>query len=102
MKPSSSLKHGGQDIVFVDVDSFSSLVKKYGADSAQVKEASNMLRGSIAQTLARVEKMYGDKVVVMTVMMSNDAQKTQIRSKRFISDQKVDVRFLRKNLSTTR
>merc|ERR1712168_989295 len=74
--------HGGQDVIFIQVKSLALLVKTYGDQSPQVREAESILRGQLAQVTKTMRHIYNDQVVVATAML--DRKEDQSRSKRSI------------------
>lgn len=74
-------------MVFLDIDSFASIVDKYGKDTVEAKEAVNVLRASIAQTISHIETFYGNRVVVMTVLLDHAYEDPLVRKRRAIGDE---------------
>lgn len=83
LKVNSSRADNGQDIFFVNIDSFATLVKEYGADSLQVKEASELLRSSLEQALYRLRSLYDDRVVIFDALLSEERHVRRIREAMF-------------------
>lgn len=68
LEASSSYKHGGQDFLFFQMESFPLLVKTYGDDSPQVFEAKQLLGDAVGKLVASARKFYNDNVLVVSVV----------------------------------
>lgn len=70
----TTLSHGGQDVIFLEVSGLEQLVKKYGENSPQVVEASAILRNQLVKVTELMRDMYSDRVVVMTATVEQPKQ----------------------------
>ncbi|KAG7155914.1 ATPase H(+)-transporting accessory protein 2-like [Homarus americanus] len=62
----STAPHGGQDVIFLEVDSLSQVVKTYGLGSPQVVEACDILRTELAKVTDYMRRLYKDRVLVVS------------------------------------
>lgn len=72
--------HGGQDVIFLEVNSLAQLVKTYGLGSPQVTEATDILRGELVKVTDLVRHIYDDRVLVVTATVEQQdklARKTR-------------------------
>ncbi|XP_027229253.1 ATPase H(+)-transporting accessory protein 2-like [Penaeus vannamei] len=89
--------HGGQDIIFLQVNSLAPLVKTYGPESAKVKEAEKILRKQLVQVTDMMRHIYNDRVLVATATVEQLEELS--RSSRSIL-QSEDVNLEDYNLAT--
>ncbi|XP_063845262.1 renin receptor-like [Scylla paramamosain] len=70
----TTIPHGGQDVIFLEVSGMEQLVRKYGADSPQVEEASSVLRAQLSKVTELMREVYSDRVVVMSATVEEAKQ----------------------------
>jgi len=67
-KLQSAMQHKGQDFLFLELESFSRIVKTYGDDSAQVREGKQLLSDAIDKLVMTSRRTYEDSVLVVSVV----------------------------------
>lgn len=58
--------HGGQDLIFMELNALAPLVKVYGLNSPQVNEAIDVLRDQLVRVTDMLRRVYGDQVLVVS------------------------------------
>ncbi|RXG67359.1 Renin receptor [Armadillidium vulgare] len=71
IKKNSSASTNGQDIIFIQVESFAPLVVTYGAASPQVKEAIDLIRNALEQAKYVIRSLFEDKVIMFAAQVSS-------------------------------
>ncbi|KAB7500619.1 Renin receptor [Armadillidium nasatum] len=71
IKKNSSASNNGQDIIFIQVESFAPLVVTYGAASPQVKEAIDLIRNALEQAVYVIRSLYKDRVIIFDAQVSS-------------------------------
>nr|XP_053651310.1 renin receptor-like [Cherax quadricarinatus] len=74
--------HGGQDVIFLEVNTLAQLVKTYGLGSPRVTEAVDILRDELSKVTDLMRHIYNDRVLVVTVTV--DQQEKLSRNTRSI------------------
>ncbi|XP_064106605.1 ATPase H(+)-transporting accessory protein 2-like [Macrobrachium nipponense] len=65
----TTTSHGGQDVIFMELNALAPLVKVYGINSAKVKEAIDVVRNQLVRVTDVMRHAYNDQVLVASTVV---------------------------------